>query len=160
MRVSRKDRRAVSEVVGALLLISMSVVGAGVFYAVLVSYSHPQPEMSPQISMSVGASGFAIVDAQVVNTGGIPYSSISVTIAGQSSSQLQIAYSATVAANGGVAQISVRGISGGPYSPMSSATTASGNLVAATGSNYVVTIEATLSNGGTYRDAFSITAGP
>jgi FlaG/FlaF family flagellin (archaellin) len=160
LRVSRKDRRAVSEVVAALLLISMSVVGAGVFYAVLVSYSHPLPQMSPQISMSVGASGFAILDIQVVNTGGIPYSSIIVTIAGQSSSQLQITFSAQVAADGGIAQISVRGISGGPYSPMSSATTASGNLVAASGSNYVVTIEATLSNGGTYRDAFSITAGP
>ena len=150
----------ISSVIAALLLISMSVLGAGLFYIILVSYSHPLPQMSPQISMSVGASGFAILDVQVVNTGGIPYSSISVAIAGQSSSQLQIAYSATVAANGGVAQISVRGVSGGPYSPMSSTTTVSGNLIAATGSNYVGTIEATLSNGGTYQDAFSITAGP
>jgi hypothetical protein len=151
-------RVAVSNILAMLLLISLSVVGAGAYYLAVASFMKPQPQLSSQVAINAGASGFSVIDAQITNVGGVPFSSVTVSITGPSSSQLQITYSALVAANGGETAIVVRGLSGGPYSAASSSTSVSGNLVAAIGSNYIVTVQATLTNGGTYRQAYAVTA--
>ncbi len=152
-------RRAVSNILAMLLLISLAVVGSSVYYVAVTSFLRPQAQLSSQVTMNVGASGFATIGVQVTNTGGIPFRSVSIAITGPSSSSvLQIAYSALVAANGGGTTITVRGMSGGPYSAASSSTSVSGNLLATTGSSYTVTVQASLTNGGTYQQAYSVTA--
>ncbi len=153
-------RRAVSNIIAVLILIGLAVVGSGVYYLAVTSFMRPQPALSSGVSISAGPSGFAIIDVEVINTGGVPFESLSIGITGPSSSQLQITYSAFVGANGGGTTMTVRGVSGGPYSPVSSSTSVSGNLVAMTGSSYIVTVQASLTNGGTYQQAYSISAQP
>ena len=129
------------------------------YYVAVTSYMRPQAGFSPDVTISVGASGFTVVSAEITNTGGIPFTSVTLSITG-SSSQLQVAYSSSVSAGGGTAAITVRGVSGGPYSAATSDTVVSGNLAASAGESYAVVIDGTLSNGATYSQAFSVVASP
>ena len=142
-----------------MLTISLAVVGSAVYYVAVTSYMRPQPGFSPDITISVGASGFTIVSAQVVNTGGVPFVSVKLSVTG-SSSQLQMVYSSSVSGGGGTATITVRGISGGPYTAVTPDTVVSGNLAASAGASYAVVIEGSLSNGATYSHAFRVVASP
>ena len=153
------NRKGVSVVIGTILTISLAVVGSAVYYVAATSYLRPQPGLSPEVEISVDASGFTVVSAQVVNTGGIPFDSLTISITG-GSSQLQITYSSLISAGGGIVVITARGVSGGPYSAVSSNTVVSGNLDASAGSSYAVVVDATLSNGATYSQAFSVQATP
>ena len=153
------NKKAVSTIIATILTISLAVVGSAVYYVAVTSYMRPQAGLSPSLSITVGASGFTTVDAQVVNTGGMPFTSLSISITGRSS-QLQLAYSSVISGGGGTATIAARGLSGGPYSAATPDTTVSGNLVAAAGSSYAVAIEGTLSNGATYSQAFPVQAAP
>ena len=154
-----RNRKGVSTIIATILTISLAVVGSAVYYVAVTSYMRPQAGLSPSLSITVGASGFTTVSAQVVNTGGMPFTSLSISITG-GSSQLQLAYSSAISGGGGVATIAVRGLSGGPYSATTPDTTVSGDLVATAGSSYAVVIDGTLSNGATYSQAFSATAQP
>ncbi len=116
--------------------------------------------MSSQVSISAGASGFAVIEANVINTGNTPYKSVMITISGPSASQLQISYSGEVVGNGGNATMVVRGTSGGPYSAFTPSASASGNLVASVGAKYTISVSASLTNGGSYTQALSVTAQP
>ena len=151
------DKKAVSTIVATILTISLAVVGSAVYYVAVTSYMRPQAGLSPSLSITIGASGFATVSAQIVNTGGMPFTSLSISITG-GSSQLQLAYSSVISGGGGAATIAVRGLSGGPYSAITQDTTVSGNLAATVGSSYAVVIDGTLSNGATYSQAFEIEA--
>jgi hypothetical protein len=152
-------RAAISSIIAMLLMISLAVVGSAAYYIAVTSYLRPQAGLSPTVAISVGASSFTIVSAQVVNTGGVLFTSLTVTITGPSS-QLQIAYSSPLSPNGGSATLNVRGLSGGPYTAATPNTTVSGNLAAVTGSTYAVVVDGTMTNGGTYAQAFSVQAGP
>ncbi|MDG6902671.1 MAG: hypothetical protein JRM80_12040 [Nitrososphaerota archaeon] len=154
-----RNRKGVSTIIATILTISLAVVGSAVYYVAVTSYMRPQAGLSPEVEISVGASGFTIVSAQVVNTGGIPFTSLTISITG-GSSQLQITYSSTLSADGGTAAITTRGMSGGPYSAVSSNTAVSGDLVASAGSSYAVVVDGTLSNEATYSQAFSVVATP
>ena len=153
------NKRGVSTIIATILTISLAVVGSAVYFVAVTSYMRPQAGLSPSLSITVGASGFTTVSAQIVNTGGMPFTSLSISITG-GSSQLQVAYSSVVSGGGGTATIGVRGLSGGPYSATSQDTTLSGNLAAAAGSSYSVVIDGTLSNGATYSQAFGVEASP
>ena len=151
------SRNGISNIIATILLVSLAVGGSAVYFVAVTSYLRPQANLSPQVTMSVGASGFTIISAQVVNTGGVTFVSLAVSIAGPSS-QLQIAYSSPLSANGGTATVTVRGLPGGPYTAVSSNTAVSGNLAAASGSTYAVVLEGTISGGATYRQALSVEA--
>lgn len=154
------NRKGVSVIIATILTISLAVVGSAVYYVAVTSYLRPRAGFSPQVSMTVGASGFTIVAAQVVNTGGMPFASLAISITG-ASTQLQITYSSVISAGGGTATITVRGLSGGPYSAVTPNTTVvSGNLAATVGASYAVVIDGSLSNGATYSQAFGVTAQP
>ena len=155
----RCSRKGVSTIIATILTISFAVMGSAVYYVAATSYLRSQPGLSPEVEISVGASGFTIVSAQVVNTGGIPFDSLTISITG-GSSQLQITYSSLISAGGGTAAIAVRGLSGGPYSPVTPNTVVSGNLAASAGAYYAVVVDGTLSNGATYSQAFSVEASP
>jgi FlaG/FlaF family flagellin (archaellin) len=150
---------AISSIIAMLLMISLAVVGSAVYYVAVTSYFRPQAGLSPTVTITVGASCFTTVGAQIVNTGGVLFSSVAVTITG-SSSQLQIAYSSPLSPNGGSATLNVRGLSGGPYTAATPSTTVSGNLAAVSGSTYAVVVDGTMTNGATYAQAFSVQAGP
>ena len=154
-----RNRKGVSTIIATILTISLAVVGSAVYYVAVTSYMRPQAGLSPAVTISVGASGFTVVSAQVVNTGGIPFTSLSISITG-GSSQLQLAYSSVISGGGGAATIAARGLSGGPYSAITPDTTVSGDLSATAGSSYTVVIDGTLSNGATYSQAFSAVATP
>ena len=154
-----RNRKGVSTIIATILTISLAVVGSAVYYVAVTSYLRPQAGLSPEVEISVGASGFTVVRAQVVNTGGIPFTSLTISITG-GSSQLQITYSSMLSADGGTAAITTRGVSGGPYFAVSSNTVVSGNLVASAGSSYAVVVDGTLSNEATYSQAFSVVATP
>ena len=151
--------KGVSAIIATILTISLAVVGSAVFYVAVTSYMRAQAGLSPTLSFTVGASGFTTVSAQIVNTGGMAFTSLSISITG-GSSQLQIAYSSVISGGGGAATITVRGLSGGPYSAITLNTTVSGNLAATVGSSYAVIIDGTLSNGATYSQALSVEASP
>jgi hypothetical protein len=153
------SQRGLSSIIAMLLMISMAVVGSAVYYAAMTSYLRPHTGLSSQVSISAGASGFAVISAQVVDTGGIPFSSLKVSVT-TPSSQLEVLYGSLLSANGGSADFAVRGVSGGPYVAMSSGTTVSGNLQVDTGSAYVVTVTGTMPSGATYSQAFSVRATP
>ncbi|MDG7016615.1 MAG: hypothetical protein JRM82_04480 [Nitrososphaerota archaeon] len=153
------SRRGVSAIIGTILTISLAIAGSAVYYVAVTSYMRPQAGLSPEVTMSVGASGFTIVSAHITNTGGIPFTSLAISVAG-SSSQLQITYSSALSAGGGSATVAVRGVSGGPYSAATQNTAVSGNLAAAVGVSYAVVVDCTLSNGATYSQAFSVVASP
>ena len=153
------NKRGVSTIIATILTISLAVVGSAVYFVAVTSYMRPEAGFSLSLSITVGASGFTTVSANVVNTGGIPLTLLSISITG-GSSQLQVAYSSVIASGGGTATIGVRGLSGGPYSATTQDTTVSGNLAAAVGSSYAAVIDGTLSNGATYSQAFSVTAQP
>lgn len=153
------SRRGFSTIIATIMIISLAVVGSTVYYVAVTDYVRPQPGLSPDIMLSVGASGFTIASVQIVNTGGVPFASLVITIAG-SSSQLQITYSSSLSAGGGSATVSARGVSGGPYVALSPNTSVSGNLAAAAGASYPVVVDGTLSNGATYSQAFSVVASP
>ena len=107
----------------------------------------------------MGATGFTVVNAQIVNTGGIPFTSVVISIAG-SSNKLQIAYSSPLTAGGWTATVSAWGLSGCQYTALSPNTSVSGNLAASAGASYAVVIECTLSNGATFSQAISVVASP
>ena len=153
------NKRGVSTIIATILTISLAVVGSAVYFVAVTSYMRPQAGLSPSLSITVGASGFTTVSAQIINTGGMPFTSLSISITG-GSSQLQVGYSSVVSGGGGTATIGVRGLSGGPYTATSQDTTVSGNLAAAVGSSYAVVIDGTLSNGATYSQAFGVEASP
>jgi FlaG/FlaF family flagellin (archaellin) len=153
------NRRGVSTIIATILTISLAVVGSAVYYAAVTGYMRPQAGLSPEVTISVGASGFTIVSAQIMNTGGVPFTSVTLSITG-SSSQLRVTYSSSVSAGGGTASITVRGLSGGPYSAATPNTVVSGNLAPSAGATYAVVVEGTLSNGATYSQAFSVIASP
>jgi hypothetical protein len=153
------NRRGVSTIIATILTISLAVVGSAVYYVAATSYLRPQAGLSPEVTISVGASGFTIIGAQVVNTGGIPFTSLSISITG-GSSRLQVAYSSLLSSNGGTATVTVRGVSGGPYSAVSQDTVVSGNLAATVGTSYAVVVQGTLTDGATYGQAFSVEASP
>ncbi len=142
-----------------LLMISLAVAGSTVYYIAMISYLRPQVGLSAQVSISAGASGFTVINAQVVNTGGVPFASLTVRITSPSS-QLQITYSLPLSANGGSATFMVRGLSGGPYTTVSPNTGVSGNLVVNAGPTYAVVVIGTMMNGATYSQAFSVQAVP
>ena len=152
-------RKGFSTIVATILTISLAVVGSAVYYAAVTSYMRPQVGLSPEVSISIGASGFTVVSAQITNTGGIPLASFVISIAG-SSSQLQITYASALSAGGGTATVAVRGVSGGPYTAATPNSTVSGNLAVAIGVSYAVVVDGTLSNGATYSQAFSVVASP
>jgi FlaG/FlaF family flagellin (archaellin) len=154
-----RNKNGVSTIIGTILIISLAVVGSAVYYVAVTSYMRPQAGLSPLLSITVGASGFTTVSAQIVNTGVMPFTSLSISIVG-GSSQLQVAYSSVISGGGGAAMIAVRGLSGGPYYAITQDTTASGDLAATAGSSYAVTIDGTLSNGATYSQAFEVEASP
>ena len=151
--------RGVSTIIATILTISLAVVGSAVYFVAVTGYLRPQANLSSEVSITVGASGFTTVGAELTNTGGMPFTSVTISITG-SVSQLQIAYSATISANGGSASAEVRGLSGGPFSAITPNTTVSGNLAASAGTSYAVVLDGTLSNGGTYTQAFSVEAFP
>jgi FlaG/FlaF family flagellin (archaellin) len=155
------NRRGVSTIIATILTISLAVVGSAVYYAAVTGYMRPQAGLSPEVTISVGASGFTVVSAQAVNTGGIPFTSLTIDVSGGSSA-LQIVYSPqnVISAGGGTATITVQGVSGGPYAAVSSNTMVSGNLVATMGDSYSVVVEGTMTNGATYSQASSVTAQP
>ena len=153
------SRRGVSAIIATILTISLAVVGSAVYYVAVTSYMRPQVGLSPEVTISVGASGFTIVRAQITNTGGIPFTMLVLSIVG-SSSQLQITYSSSLSGGGGTATVAARGISGEPYSAATPNTTVSGNFAAAVGVSYAVVVDCTLSNGATYSQAFSVQATP
>lgn len=152
-------RGGISTVIATILTIALAVVGSAVYYAAVASYMRPHAALSSQVAISVGASGFTIVSAQIVNTGGTPFTSISISVTG-GSSQLQIGYSSALSANGGDATITVRGVSGGSYSAVTPSTTVSGSLDAKGGSYYAVVIKGSQADGGTYSQALSVEASP
>ena len=154
-----RNRYGVSAIIATILTISLAEVGSAVYFVAATSYLRPQPSLSSQISITVGASGFTTIDAGLTNTGGVPFTSATISIAG-ASSQLQITYSATISANGGTASIEVRGLSGGPFSPVTPDTAVSGSFAASAGTSYAVVLDGTLSNGATYSQALSVTASP
>jgi FlaG/FlaF family flagellin (archaellin) len=153
------SRRGFSTIIGTILTISLAVVGSAVYYVAVTGYMRPQPGLSPDVTLTVGASGFTTISAQIVNSGSVPFTSVVISIAG-SSSQLQISYSSSLSAGGGTANVSVRGISGGQYTALSPSTSVSGNLAASPGTSYAVVIECTLSNGATFSQAISVVASP
>ena len=153
------NRKGVSVIIATILTISLAVVGSAVYYVAVTSYMRPQAGLSPEVSITVGASGFTTVGAQVVNTGGMPFTSVTISITG-STSQLQITYSSLISADGGTATITVRGLSGGPYTAATLNTAVSGNLAPVTGASYAVIVSGTLTNGATYTQAFSVEASP
>ncbi len=153
------SRNGMSNIIAMLLMISLAVAGSAVYYPALTSYLRPQAGLSSQVSISAGASGFTIIGTQVVNTGGMPFTSLVVTITAPAS-QLQVTYSSLISANGGSATIAVRGVSGGPYTAISSNTGVSGNLKIDTGSTYAAVVVGTMTNGATYSQAFSVQANP
>lgn len=152
-------RRGISNIIAMILMISMAVVGSAVYYTAMTSYLRPHAGLSSQVSVSTGASGFAVISAQVVNTGGIPFSSLLVSVTAPTS-RLQMTYSSLLSANGGSADVAVRGVSGGPYVAMSPSTTVSGNLEVDAGSTYAVTVTGTMPSGATYSQAFSVQTTP
>ena len=153
------SRRGVSAIIGTILTISLAVAGAAGYYVAVTSYMRPQAGLSPEVTISVGASGFTIVSAQVTNTGGIPFTSFLLSVTG-GSSQLLITYSSSLSASGGTATVAVRGVSGGPYSAATPNTAVSGSLTASAGDSYAVVVDGTLTNGATYSQAFSVVASP
>ena len=153
------SRRGVSAIIGTILTISLAVAGSAVYYVAVTSYMRPQAGLSPEVTISVGASGFTIVSAQVTNTGGIPFTSFLLSVTG-GSSQLLITYSSSLSASGGTATVAVRGVSGGPYSAATPNTAVSGSLTASAGDSYAVVVDGTLTNGATYSQAFSVVASP
>lgn len=153
------NRKGISTIIATILTITLAVAGSAVYYVAVTSYLRPQAGLAPEVSISVGASGFTIVGAQIINTGGVPFASVSLSITG-SASQLRITYSSMLPASGGTATITVRGVSGGPYSAVTPGTTVSGNLAAAVGASYAVVVQGTLTNGATYGQAFSVEASP
>ena len=153
------SRRGFSTIIATILTISLAIVGSAVYYVAVTGYMRPQPGLSPDITLTVGASGFTVVNAQIVNTGGVPFTSVVISVAG-SSSQLQITYSSSLSAGGGAATVSARGVSGGQYTALSPNTSVSGNLAASAGASYAVVIDCTLSNGATFSQATSVVASP
>ena len=153
------SRSGFSTIIATILIISLAVVGSAVYYVAVTGYMRPQPGLSPENMLSVGASGFTIASAQIVNTGGNPFTSLAITITG-STSQLQITYTSSLSAGGGSATVSVRGVSGGPYVALSPNTSVSGNLAASAGTSYAVVVDGTLSNGATFSQALSVAAQP
>ena len=154
-----RNRKAVSTIIATILTISLAVVGSAVYYVAVTSYLRPQAGFSPEVEISVGASGFTVISAQVVNTGGIPFASVAISIT-SNSSQLQIAYSSLLSADGGRATIIVRGVPGGAFTAVSPSTTISGSLAAEVGSAYAVVVEGTTASGQTYGQALSVEAMP
>ena len=146
-------------IIATILPISLAVVGSAVYYVTVTSYMRPQPGLSPEVSITVGASGFTIVSAQIVNTGGMPFTSVTISITG-GTSQLQVTYSSLISADGGTATITVRGLSGSPYTAATLNTVVSGNLAPMAGTSYAVVVSGTLTNGATYSQALSVTAQP
>ncbi len=140
-------------------MISLAVVGSAVYYAAVTSYLRPRAGLSSQVSISAGASGFTVISIRVVNTGGMPFASLKVTITGPAS-QLQVTCTSLISASGGSATIAVRGVSGGPYTAISPNTSVSGNLQVDTGSTYAAVVVGTMTNGATYSQAFSVQASP
>ncbi|MDG6919859.1 MAG: hypothetical protein JRN62_10560 [Nitrososphaerota archaeon] len=153
------SRRGISAIIGTILTISLAIAGSAVYYVAVTSYMRPQAGLSPEVTISVGASGFTVVSAQITDTGGIPFTSFVLSVAG-GSSQLQITYSSPLSSGGGTAAVAVRGVSGGPYSAATPNTAVSGNLAASVGDSYAVVVDGTLSNGATYSQAFSVVASP
>ena len=153
------DKKAVSTIIATILTISLAVVGSAVYYVAVTSYMRPQAGLSPEVTISVGASGFTIVSGQIINTGGIPFTSVNLSITGDSS-QISIAYSSLISAGGGTATVTVRGVSNGTYSPVTQDTAVSGSLAASVGASYAVVVDGTLSDGATYSQAFTIQATP
>ena len=153
------SEKGVSTIIATILTISLAVVGSAVYYVAVTGYLRPQANLSSQVSITVGASGFTTVDAELTNTGGTPFTSVTISITG-TSSQLQIIYSAAILADGGRASVGVRGLSGGPYSAATPNTAVFGNLVTSAGTSYAVVLDGTLSNGATYSQALSIEAAP
>ena len=153
------SRRGVSAIIGTILTISLAVAGSAVYYVAVTSYMRPQAGLSPEVTISVGASGFTVVSAQITDTGGIPLTSLVLSIA-SGSTQLQITYSSPLSGGGGTATVAVRGVSGGSYSAATPNTEVSGNLAAVVGVSYAVVVDGTLSNGATYSQAFSVVASP
>lgn len=152
-------RNGISNIIAMLLLVSLAVTGSALYFVAVASYLRPQAGLSSEVTISAGASGFTFIDSQVVNTGGVQFASLTMTISG-SSSQLQITYSLPLSANGGSVTLTVRGLSGGPYAAISSNTGVSGNLMVDAGSTYAVVVIGTTSNGATYSQAFSTQATP
>ncbi len=152
-------RRAISSIIAMLLMISLAVVGSSVYYAAVTSYMRPPAGLSSKVSISTGASSFTVISTQVVNTGGIPFASLTVTITGPAS-QLQITYTSLISASGGSATFAVRGVSGGPYTAISSNTGVSGNLQVDPGSSYTATVVGIMTSGATYSQAFSVLSSP
>ncbi len=152
-------RRGISSIIAMLLMISLAVFGSAVYFAAVTSYFRPQGELSSQVSISAGASGFTIISTQVVNTGGMPFASITVTITGPAS-QLRVIYTSLISVSGGSATFAVRGVSGGPYTAISSNTGVSGNLQVDAGSTYTAAVVGTMTSGATYGQAFSVHASP
>jgi hypothetical protein len=153
------NRKGVSTIIATILTISLAVVGSAVYFVAATSYLRPQPSLSSQVSITVGASGFTTIDAGLTNTGGVPFTSATISITG-TSPQFQITYSATISANGGTASIEVRGLSGGQFSPVTPDTAVSGSFAASAGTSYAVVLDGTLSNGATYSQALSVIASP
>ena len=155
------SRRGVSTIIATVLLVGVSVALVGLFYGIMNSYlGRPNPGFSPQIAMNVGASGFTTISVEVVNTGNVPLSSLSITVQGASGPSLSISYSSPIASGGGNATVMVRGISGGSWSAVSQHTSVSGDLQASVDSSYSFVIQAWLSNGGTYAQVYGVTAQP
>ncbi|MDG7013224.1 MAG: hypothetical protein JRN11_07345 [Nitrososphaerota archaeon] len=152
-----KSTNGISTIIATILTISLAVVGSAVYYVAVTSYLRPQAGLSPEVEINVGSSGFTIVSAQIINTGGIPFTSVAISITG-GSTQLQVTYSSLLSSNGGTATVTIRGVSGGPYSAVTPDTAVSGNLAATVGDSYAAVVVGTLTNGATYGQALSVEA--
>ncbi len=153
------SRNGISSIIATILLVSLAVMGSAVYYVAVTSFIRPQAGLSPEVTISAGASGFTVISAQIINTGGIPFTSVTISITG-GSTQLQITYSSLLSSNGGTATVTIRGVSGGPYSAVTPDTAVSGNLAATVGDSYAAVVVGTLTNGATYSQASSVTAQP
>ena len=154
-----RNRKGVSVIIATILTISLAVVGSAVFYVPVTSYMRPQAGFSPGVSITMGYFFFNYLWSKVLYTGGVPFTSVAISIT-RGASQLQDTYSSLISAGGGTATITVRGLSGGPYTAATLNTPVSGNLAPVTGASYAVIVSGTLTNGATYSQAFSVTASP
>ena len=61
--IASYSRKGVSVIIATILTISLAVVGSAVYYVAVTSYMRPQAGLSPEVSITVGASGFTSVGA-------------------------------------------------------------------------------------------------
>ncbi len=157
------SRKGISNIIAVLLMIALAVAGAALYYSIANSYLRPQVGLSADVTISVGASGFTAITVNVVNVGEISFKTVTVDISGGSPlSTLYINYLQPISAGGGKVNLIIQGISGGSFAPVppNPSIVVTGSVNAIVGNTYAVAIHASLMDGGTYGQTFSVQAVP